>query len=540
MKKNILFIFLASLLFFPKAASADKFFIKERLDIFERKILEADAIYSGKKSLFFVERDHYNSLPLNEVAELRASIEYMMEEFDSKIYPKMRAIFGEEQTPRDGKLKIVLHRMQGGVGGYTYDGDGETIYLSVNEVVNRMLAPAYLAHEFQHLITFNEKNSKRGLKEEQWLNEARSEYAPTLLGYNNNYKGSYLEKRVNEFLAHPSDALEDWQGRSVDHAAVNLFTHYLVDRFGEKILSEMMSQDSIGAQSINAALSSLGYKEIFSDVFRDWALAVYINGSLNGEEKFSYKTQNLSFANLHVLPTTAFRIYDNNSSGASFVIDNWSAQWHRFVPGAVGEETTLHIRVNSGQKEGLYYPYIISDFLGGTKVRMWDLKDGNVFSIDGFGKEVSSVVIAPIFASENDSASYSTGFTIEGFVSDSFASHFAEGALARVKGDSRVYIVKNSSKIGEVFMRWIQTPEIFNFYRHLNWNDIIEVKPEFFAQFKESFLIRRAGDYRVYEADRFGKKKWLDMTPADFEARGYSWEAVYEVNETEFNWYLGR
>ena len=301
----------------------------------------------------------------------------------------------------------------------------------------------------------------------------------------------------------------------------------------------MMSQDSIGAQSINAALSSLGYKERFADVFRDWALAVYINGSLNGEDKFSYRTQNLSFANLHVLPTTAFRIYGNNSSGASFVIDNWSAQWHRFVPGAIGEETSLHIRVNSGQKEGLYFPYIISDFSGGTKVRMWDLKDGNVFSVDGFGKEVSSVVIVPIFASENYSSSYSTGFTVEGFVSDSFANHFAEGALVRAKGDSRVYIVKNSPKIGEVFMRWIQTPEIFSFYRHFSWNDIIEVKPEFLKQFKDSFLIRRAGDYRIYQTDAFNRKKWLDLSPREFEAAGYSWDAVYEVNGAEFNWYRG-
>ncbi len=537
MRKSILFIFFASLLFFPKAASADEFFVKESLDALQRKSLEADAIYSGTKSLFFVERDYYNTLSLNQVVELRAAIEYLMGEFDNKIYAIMRDVFGKEKNTEDGKIKIVLHQMQKGVGGYTREGDGETIYISISEAANRILSPAYLAHEFQHLITFNEKKNKRALMEEQWLNEARSEYAPTLLGYNNNYKGGYLEKRVNEFLAHPSDALSDWRGRSVDHAAANVIIHYLVDRFGEKILGQMMNADSVGASSINEALVSLGRAEQFQDVFRDWALAVYINSSLNGEEKFSYKSQNLSFANLHVLPTSTFRVYDNNLSGASFMIDNWSAQWHRFVPGAVGEETTLYIRVNAAQKEGLYFPYVISDFSGGTKIKQWDLSGGTVFSVDGFGKEVSSVVVVPTLASENDLAAHSAGFTIEGFISDAFASRFAEGALVRVRGDSRVYIVKNSSKIGEVFMRWIQTPEIFNFYRHFNWNDVIEVQPEFLAQFTESFLIRRAGDYRVYEADTAGNKTWLDMSAEEFVLAGYSWSAVYEVNEAELAWY---
>jgi len=148
--------------------------------------------------------------------------------------------------------------------------------------------------------------------------------------------------------------------------------------------------------------------------------------------------------------------------------------------------------------------------------------------------------VVPTLASENDSAAHSASFTIEGFISDSFASRFAEGALVRVKGDVKVYIARNSPKIGEVFMRWIQTPEIFNFYRHFSWNDIIEVKPEFLAQFKESFLIRKAGDYKVYKADTFGRKKWLDMTPREFEKAGYSWDAVYEVNEKELNWYQER
>lgn len=516
---------------FPAYANAESFFVNKDFDALERKSLEADALHSGRKSLFFVERAYYNSLTAEEVSAVRGAIEYLMTEFDNKIYPKLREVFGSEDTPgadADDKIKIVLHRMKGGVGGYVREtdiGESEIIYININEITNRALAPAYLAHEFQHLITFNEKNIRRGLKEEQWLNEARSEYAPTLAGYNDVYKGSYLEKRVNEFLAHPSDALLDWRGRSADHASVSMFMHYLVKRFGVEILTKMMQSYTVGAESINEALSVMGRTERFDDIFKDWVLAVYMNSPVG---------------NLNVLPSTLFRIYDNNSSGASFVTDNWSGQWHRFVPGAIGEETTLHIRVNSklGSAEGLYFPYIISDFFGGAEVRLHDISKGSIFSVDGFGRDVSSVVVAPTFANyDANLVSYSTGFSIEGFTSDSSASRFAEGALVRAKGDPRVYIVKNSPKIGEVFTRWIQTEEIFGFYKHFSWNDIIEIKPELLADFEESFLIRKAGDYKVYKVDALGNKKWLNMTPQAFEAGGYRWDGVYEVNDKEFNWY---
>jgi len=312
--------------------------------------------------------------------------------------------------------------------------------------------------------------------------------------------------------------------------------HYLVDRYGEGILSAMVSSNNVGKASIDDALTILGQTERFDDVFRDWLLAVYINSSVSGEpEKYKYKNTNLSFGNLHVLPTTTFRLYDNYSSGANFVIDNWSAQWHRFVPGSLGDETTLHIKISSPTPQNISVPYIVSDFFGDTQVRFFDLTQGSVLSIPQFGTFVSSVVIVPIFVSTSPSDVGS--FSLEAFVSNSFANRFSEGALVRAEGDSKVYIIKNSPKIGGIFKRWIQTEQVFGFYNHFTWNDIIEVKPALVSTFQESFLIRKAGNPRVYEIDNFGRKTWLNITAAEFEASGRSWDAVYEVNDAEFNWY---
>ena len=525
-------IILILFLFIPAVAYAEVFSVNKNFDAQGRESISMDMEVAGEKAIFFVEKDYRIKLPPAEILRLNFIVLNLSAEFTNNIYPKLRAVFGEESG--DEKITILLHNMKRGVGGYALGAD--KIYINIEEILNNDLGSAYIAHEFQHLITFNQKTVLRGLDEEKWLNEARSEYAPTLLGYNREFSGSYLKKRVGEFLAHPSEALLDWRGRSIDHASVSLFMHYLVGRYGVDILGSMMAANSVGSASINEALASLGKEERFADVFQDWVLAVYINSSVDGEpQKYKYRDGNLSFGNLHVLPTTTFRLYDNYSSGANFVIDNRSAQWHRFVPGSLGEASTLHIKISSQNGDNLSMPYIVRDFFGGTEVKFFDLAQGNVLSVPLFGNFISSVVLVPTLAAAGPSDVGS--FALEAFVSKSFVNRFSEGALVRAEGDPRVYIVKNSPKIGGVFKRWIQTEEVFGFYNHFTWNDIIEIKSTLLATFRESFLIRRAGDPRVYEVDSYGRKTWLNITATEFEDSGRRWDAVYEVNDSEFNWY---
>jgi len=531
------------LIFFslPAYANAETFFVNKDFDAQGHETIKADLQATGENVYFFVDEEYMRSLPANEVLRLKDVIFNLLTEFDEVVYPGLRKVFGDENNPgidNDSRISVLLHNMKSGVGGYVRETDfnfgimsngREMIYLNIEEVINTEFGPSFLAHEFQHLITYNEKTIKRAVIEDQWLNEARSEYAPTLLGYNADYKNSYLQKRVNEFLAHPSDALLDWRGRSVDHASASMFIHYLVDRYGKEILTNMMQSGSVGAESIAS----------FDAIFRDWIIAVYINSTLNGEDRiFKYENPNLSFGNLHVLPSSTVRVYDNNSSINNVFIDNWSGQWYRFVPGSIGEESDLHIKFSSSNLDDISIPYIISDFFGNTEVKFLDTASSSVITVEKFGNFISSVVIIPIFAKGGrGNMSNSSEMSFEAFLSNSFATRFSDGALVRAKNSKEVYIVKNGSKIGQIFKRWIQTEEVFGFYRHLKWGDIIELKPDFLSTFNESFLIRKAGDYKVYEADKFGNKKWLNMTPSDFEARGYSWDAVYEVNEAEFGWY---
>ena len=550
--RYLLGVFILSIFWIiPTHADAAIFFINKDFDAQGRESIEVDPEITGRNAYFFVERDYINSLPQTEISRLNIKIRNLSSEFDANIYPKLRNIFGKERSPgidNDEKITILLHDMKGGVGGYVRDLDGyegidsnerEMIYINIDDVLNNGLGPSYIAHEFQHLITFNQKTIVLGVGEEKWLNEARSEYAPTAAGYSDGRKDSYLAKRTGEFLSHPSDALVDWRGRSIDHASVSMFIHYLVDRYGVEIFSQMMSANSVGVSSINQAVLNLGHTERFDEIFSDWVVAVYVNSETDNEpDKYSYKNTNLSFGNLHVLPSSTSRIYGNYSSVSSFVLDNWSGQWHRFVPGSLGEDSTLHIKFSTNNASDLSMPYVVSDFFGGTEVKFFDLTGGSVLSVPQFGTFISSVVVMPnLVVGGSENISSMGGVSIEAFVSNSFVDRFFEGALVRAVGDSRVFIVKNGREIGKTFMRWIQTEQVFGFYNHFTWSDIIDIKPELLAGFEESFLIRKAGDPRVYEVDSFGRKTWLDITASEFESSGRSWDAVYEVNDVEFNWY---
>ena len=114
---------------------------------------------------------------------------------------------------------------------------------------------------------------------------------------------------------------------------------------------------------------------------------------------------------------------------------------------------------------------------------------------------------------------------------------FAELALEdyckdkRAKNDYKVYVIKGRYK------RWIQRAEIFNAYGHLHWEDVIEVEPEILDAYQTSWLIRAKNDYKVYEVTPSGVKRWLNMTPSEFEKSGRKWEMVYIVNDFERDFY---
>src|SRR5581483_252744 len=184
----------------------------------------------------------------------------------------------------DNKVTILFEPISDNLGGYFRSNDEysklqvpdsnerEMLYLPVDQIESSQLK-VFLAHEFIHLIVFNQKERLRGVQEEVWLSEAYSDYASTILGYDDTYEGSNLQRRVHDFLEQPTDSLTEWQGTKYDYSIESLFTHYLVDHYGIRVLVDALHSPLTGIASLNAALASNGSLENFSQVFIDWTIA---------------------------------------------------------------------------------------------------------------------------------------------------------------------------------------------------------------------------------------------------------------------------
>ena len=118
------------------------------------------------------------------------------------------------------------------------------------------------------------------------------------------------------------------------------------------------------------------------------------------------------------------------------------------------------------------------------------------------------------------------------------AIDIVDGDLIRARGDVDVYIVK---LVGEKkFKRLILNPEIFNQYGHLKWENIKEVSPALLNEYATSDLVRALNDLKVYKLfpnGDIGEKRWI-KTADDFVNSGFDWEAIYQINNFERDYYL--
>lgn len=381
------------------------FFIDQNYDFLQRDRISAVLQTISDNAYFYVDEQWWNLLSKEEQEKINESIKNLGQEFSSKIYPTLISTFGLEWRPgidNDTRITILIHPMQEEAGGYfaekdeyprlaiTSSNEREMVYLN-SEYINTAYLKSFLAHEFTHLITFNQKDKTRGLSEDIWLNESRAEYAPTLCGYDLIYEGSNLQRRVKNFLGNPGDPLAEWQNISSDYGAINLFTQYLVDHYGVKILSDSLQSTKIGIASLDYALNRNNFKENFSQVFTDWTIAVLINDCDVGI-KYCYLSQNLK--NVRIIP----QINILPSGGRSTLTianatKNWAGNWYKII----GGKGLLKLSF-IGNKSGVFkVPYIVKGLDGVYTVGFLSLgvlQQGEI-SIKDFGTEKNALFLIP-------------------------------------------------------------------------------------------------------------------------------------------------
>jgi hypothetical protein len=329
------------------------FFIESTYDVDGRGNIEAVLVRTTPLAYFYVEKSWWKERSAGAQNNLKIALFELGQEFQRTIYPVLTLTFGAEPRPGidgDMRITVLIHPMSQGAGGYFNSGDvrskfqvprsneREMVYLN-SEYLGKPAMKSFLAHEFIHLITAEQKDLKKHITEETWLNEARAEYAPTLLGYDNTYEGSNLQRRIRDFLENPSDSLTEWLNQNSDYGIANMFIQYIADHYGTAVLVDSLHSSAVGIASLNEALKKNGFQEDFDEIFRNWTIAVLLNDCSLGKA-YCYKNKNLS--GLRVTPTSYYIPNGDSVFSTYHTASYWAANWHRFVGG--GQDFDLEFK----------------------------------------------------------------------------------------------------------------------------------------------------------------------------------------------------
>ena len=268
---------------------------------------------------------------------------YMLEEFETDIYPVCNQYFGVPDSHNGSNAELVT---TGEVPEGTYDEEtGRTVILVSNirdtayyersypyyivgfywsyferlfdrniisidsaDWENRVgddaerpnLYEATVAHEYQHLI-----HDDYNPDDDIFMNEGCSMYAEPLCGYPIDW-GS-----INSFLATPDNSLTVWGDQGdinilADYGQGLLWSIYLSDHYGgAEFISHFVQSGVPGIEGLNAALFDFGYAETFEEVFYDWTLANVLHTDQIGDGKYNYISLDLESADADPV-----RVYD--------------------------------------------------------------------------------------------------------------------------------------------------------------------------------------------------------------------------------------
>jgi hypothetical protein len=419
LKKQFFLILLSFLVLVPFVAKADTFGQSQTFNIEAsygidpaQKQVAATLVKSSDNINFYVDNAFWDKKTDKEKGDLNAALDSLGKEFDSNIYPKLTSTFGSEANPgidKDKKITILFYPMKTTARGYVrnideyektvnpFSNQREMIYLNADNITNPLMK-SFIAHEFVHLITFNQKEMKYNVSEAVWLNEARAEYAPTLLGYNDNILSeNYLTNRVKAFINASSDSLVEWKGSVDDYGVASMFSHYLVDHYSLIILVDSLKSKSIGIASINEALLKNNFKDTFDDAYTNFTIAAYLN-DCTLTSKYCFKNPNL--IDLHVLPFSNYLPFSGESNlFLGQFLKDYAAHWQKFS-GGVG---TLKLTFKNPSNADFVIPYVIKNVSGEASVNFLKLNknQSSELSVPSIGKDITSVIVIPSVQFEN-------------------------------------------------------------------------------------------------------------------------------------------
>ncbi len=514
------------------------FFVSTEYDSRGRDHINATLRGTSDRAYFYVADEYWNELGQLGQSQLLVLMGGLGNEFDRRIYSLETAFFGSEPNPGidgDPKLTLVLANLRSGVGGY-FDSSNEYPKMQIansNEREMIFLNTAYasdpprlypfLAHEFQHLISFNQKEKLRGISDDIWLNELRSEYAIQYLGYNTPYQGSNLERRAQAFLDAPSDSVTEWKNYLADYGQVALLGTYIGEHWSPRVIADTLTSSFGGISSINDSLARNGYHDTFQDIFERWM-----------------------FANSLKVPPTLLTssITDTANLDVALALKDWEQHWYDIRSFAMGANSTLKISFE-GDLASLRVPYVVFLSDGTTAIRT---VTSPTILIPDVGATASRVLLMP-YTSQKLSGSSSNepihGMTMhftrvapQAIMVRPEQFNLQEGDFIRAEGDKDIFIINQHG-----YKRIVLSPKICLQYGHLGargcFSAVHIVSPSVRDAFTTSpyYTNGETNDDKVYQLIETGEDsaylKDLHTMLYAFNQNNFDAYAVFRINSHE-------
>lgn len=517
---------------------------------------------AGSYGYFYIDDLYWATLSPVEQSQFNTNLNALSVQFDSTIYPRVTSFYGSENTPgidADPHVVVMMERLISGSGGYfetihnytkaraPNSNAREMVYVNVDSVSNAN-GKTYVAHEFQHLISFNQKELLRNVQDDVWLNEARSEYAITVAGYSEPYEGSTLQRRAQAFVRAPSDSLVDWPNTSVDYAIASVFLHYLSDRYGPEIIASTTRTAAAGVAAIDEWLSQNGKTERFCDVFSDWMVASYLNDR-GIDPRYGYTRTGLN--QIHVAPIVSAQLYGvGQRSDYSASLKDWQPLWVENAIVSAGSAAAVNVRI-SGSSDAAWRGAVVAKYrdgsgrvipflsvFGGADIAAPAQSNGSdIVSVTvAVGQGTSQQVGNRIIDAKPVTVTISSG-EISGVIVTPMPTVIPtpqsiqpiNGDLIRRVGQSEIYVVWGP------YRRYLPqgTLKLYGFENR----PVTEVTDDVFFRYSTSNYVREEGQKKVYALWPDGTKHWMNITTAQWDASARDWGAIFTVNSSEITWY---
>ncbi|RMD95988.1 MAG: hypothetical protein D6814_12225, partial [Calditrichaeota bacterium] len=238
------------------------------------------------------------------------NLDRLSKDFDKIIYPIDTGLFGAEPRPGDENeidgdslITILLYDIRDDnyydstkttfVAGFFFrenemprtkfpqSNEREMVYVDVRSLANQpLLTLGTLAHEFQHLIQWNQDP-----QEARWVNEGLSELAITACGY--------PRRLPTNFFSDPDLSLTTFNDKLEDYDKTYLYFMYVHEHLGgDDAIRAISTNSSHGEAGVEAGLQQIDPSLQFRDIFLDWVMANYLDAN-GGTGEFAYQNIDL-------------------------------------------------------------------------------------------------------------------------------------------------------------------------------------------------------------------------------------------------------